>query len=131
MRLKMNKNSLRFTLTTLSCVGLAVMAACSTLKTPATADVAVSKAAVSNAADAGAAEYAPMELKLAQEKLAAANKAMLAKDYKLARDLAAQAQVDAKLAQSKANTAKATAAADAVQDDVRVLREELDRAGRQ
>jgi hypothetical protein len=101
------------------------------MKTPATADVAVSKEAVSSAADAGAAQYAPMELKSAQEKMAAANKAMAGKDYKLARDLAGQAQADAKLAQSKANSAKATAAADAVQDDVRVLREELDRASKQ
>jgi hypothetical protein len=63
----------------------------------------------------------------AREKLMLANKAMQSKDYKLARDLAAQAQADAKLAQGKANSAKAQAAADALQDDIRVLREELDR----
>jgi hypothetical protein len=32
------------------------------------------------------------------------------------------------LAQSKANTAKAQAVANALQDDIRVLRDELDRA---
>jgi len=127
----MKKNTLRLALATSYCVGFALMAGCSSMKTPATADVAVSKEAVSNAADAGAAQYAPMELKSAQDKLAAANKAMAAKDYPLARDLATQAQADAKLAQSKANSAKATAAADAVQDDIRVLREELDRASKQ
>lgn len=100
---------------------------CSSLKTPATADVAVSKAAVDNAAGAGAAQYAPVELMAARDKLALANRAMAAKDYPLARDMAAQAQADAKLAQSKANSAKAQAAADAVQDDIRVLREELER----
>jgi hypothetical protein len=127
----MKTRTLRLTLTTLCCAGLVVMAGCSSMKTPATADVAVSKEAVSNAADAGAAEYAPVELKSAQDKMAAANKAMAAKDYRLARDLASQAQVDAKLAQSKANSAKATAAANAVQEDIRVLREEIDRAGNQ
>ena len=127
----MKTRTLRLTLTTLCCAGLVVMTGCSSMKTPATADVAVSKEAVANAADAGAAQYAPVELKSAQDKMAAANKAMAAKDYKLARDLASQAQVDAKLAQSKANSAKATAAANAVQEDVRVLREELDRAGNQ
>lgn len=101
---------------------------CSSLKTPATADVAVSKAAVDNAAGAGAAQYAPVELMAARDKLALANRAMAAKDYPLARDMAAQAQADAKLAQSKANSAKAQAAADAVQDDIRVLREELERS---
>ena len=101
---------------------------CSSLKTPATADVAVSKAAVDNAAGAGGAQFAPVEMNSAREKLALANKAMASKDYKLAVELAGQAQVDAKLAQGKANSAKAQAAADALQEDVRVLREELDRS---
>lgn len=102
-------------------------AGCSSMKTPATADVAVSKAAVENAAGAGGAEFAPVEMNTARERLALANKAMTAKDYSLARDLANQAQADAKLAQSKANSAKAQTAATALQDDIRVLREELDR----
>jgi hypothetical protein len=100
---------------------------CTSLKTPATADVAVSKAAVDNAAGAGGAQFAPVEMTAAREKLALANKAMVVKDYKLARDMASQAQVDAKLAQGKADSAKAQAAADALQDDIRVLREELER----
>ena len=57
-----------------------------------------------------------------------ANQALAAKDYKLARDLAVQAQADAKLAQSKAASAKATAAADQLNQDLRVLRQEVDRA---
>jgi hypothetical protein len=62
------------------------------------------------------------------EKMARANKAMADKDYKLADELATQAQADAKLAQGKANSAKAQTAADALQDDIRVLREELQRS---
>ena len=100
---------------------------CSSMKTPATADVAVSKAAVENAAGAGGVEFAPAEMSSAREKLAQANQAMAAKDYKLAADLANQAQADAKLAQGKANSAKAQAASDALQEDIRVLREELGR----
>jgi hypothetical protein len=60
-----------------------------------------------------------------------ANAALAAKDYKLARELAVQAQADAKLAQSKANSSKATAAADALNEDLRVLRQEVDRANAQ
>ena len=108
-------------------MALAITAGCSSLKTPATADVAVSKAAVDNAAGAGGAEFAPAEMMAARDKMALANKAMAAKDYKLAIDLAAQAQTDATLARSKANSAKAQTAADALQDDIRVLREELER----
>jgi hypothetical protein len=103
-------------------------AGCTSMKTPATASVAVSAAAVDSAAGAGGAEYAPGEMNSARDKMALANKAMAAKDYRLANDLAVQAQADATLAQSKANSAKAKTAADALQDDIRILREELDRA---
>ncbi|TXT37436.1 MAG: hypothetical protein FD135_3612 [Comamonadaceae bacterium] len=109
---------------------LVLTTGCSSLKTPATADVAVSKAAVDNAAGADGAEFAPVEMAGARSKLALANKAMASKDYKLAIDLAAQAQADAKLAQGKANSAKAQTVADALQDDIRVLHEELERNSR-
>lgn len=109
-------------------VALVLTVGCSSLKTPATADVAVSKAALENAAGAGGVEFAPVEMNSAREKMALANKAMADKNYKLAVDLAAQAQADAKLAQGKANSAKAQAAANALQDDIRVLREELERS---
>lgn len=107
--------------------GLALMAGCGSLKTPATASVAVSSAAVENAASAGGAEFAPMEMNAAREKMSMANKAMAGKHYKLANDLATQAEADAKLAQSKASSAKAQTAANALQDDIRILREELQR----
>jgi hypothetical protein len=110
--------------------GAAVMlaAGCSSMKTPATADVAVSKEAVSNAADAGGAQFAPAEMDSARDKIARANKALAEKDYKLAEDLSNQAQADAKLAQAKANSAKAQQEADALQEDVRALRVEVSRA---
>jgi hypothetical protein len=123
----MMKINTRGSLALLSAAALSLAVGCSSLKTPATADVAVSNAAVANAAGAGGAQYAPLEMTAAREKLALANKAMLAKDYKLAIELASQAQADAKLAQSKASSVKAQAAADVLQDDIRVLREELDR----
>ncbi|MFZ6816858.1 DUF4398 domain-containing protein [Undibacterium sp. Ji22W] len=107
---------------------LVVMAGCSSMKTPATADVAVSKAAVDNAVGAGGAEFAPIEMNAAREKMRLANAAMAAKDYPLAIELANQAQVDAKLAQSKASSAKAQVAADALQEDIRIMREEFNRA---
>jgi hypothetical protein len=109
-------------------VALALVACASPEKTPATAAVAVSHNAVENAVSAGAPELAPQEINAAREKMMRANQALAAKDYKTARELAVQAQADAKLAQSKANSAKATAAADALNEDLRVLRQEVDRA---
>jgi hypothetical protein len=110
---------------------LALSACASSQKAPAAADVAVSRNAVENAVSAGAAELAPAEITAARSKMMRANAALAAKDYKLARELAVQAQADAKLAQSKANSSKATAAADALNEDLRVLRQEVDRVNAQ
>ncbi|MET0858014.1 MAG: DUF4398 domain-containing protein [Telluria sp.] len=112
------------------CAGaLLSLAACGTSqKAPATADVAVSKNAVENAVSAGAADLAPAEITAARAKMMRANEALAAKDYTLARTLATEAQADAKLAQSKANSAKANAAANALDADLRILRDEVDRA---
>lgn len=104
------------------------LSACASNKTPATADVAVSREAVAAATSAGAADLAPAEMQSAREKLMRANQALAAKDYKAAQDLAIQASADAQLAQSKANSAKATTAADELQQNIRLLREELQRA---
>lgn len=112
----------------LAAIAVATTVGCSSMKTPATADVAVSKAAVDSAAGADGAQYAPLEMRSAREKMAKANKAMADKDYEVASDLANQAQADANLAQGKASSAKARMAADAIQDDIRVLREELKRS---
>ena len=97
-------------------------------KAPATSDVAVSRNAVENAVSAGAAELAPEEINAARDKMMRANQALAARDYKLARELAIQAQADAKLAQSKAVSTKASAASNQLNEDLRVLREEVDRA---
>lgn len=109
-------------------IAVATTVGCSSMKTPATADVAVSKAAVDSAASADGAQYAPLEMRSAREKLAKANQAMANKDYEVAADLANQAEADANLAQGKASSAKAKIAADALQEDIRVLREELRRS---
>lgn len=107
---------------------LALSACSSSLKTPATAEVAVSQAAVESAARADGSEFAPVDMHAAREKLALAKKALAAKDYKAASDYASQAQADAKLAQAKAGSAKSQAVAETLQDDIRVLRVELERA---
>jgi hypothetical protein len=113
-------------------VGVLALGACSSkLKAPATADVAVSQAAVENASSADGTEFAPVEMQAARSKLAAAKTALAAKDYKAASDYANQAQADAKLAQAKAGSAKAQAVSATLQEDIRVLRSELDRAGTQ
>jgi predicted S18 family serine protease len=94
---------------------------------PPKEQMAVSKAAIANAVSAGGAEYAPVEMRSAQEKMDRAARAMEKEDYDVARSLAEQAQADARLAETKAGSAKAQKAASAMQEDNRVLREELAR----
>lgn len=92
-----------------------------------TEQMAVSKAAVSDAISAGGNEFAPLQLKSAMEKMDGAERAMGEKNYVRARQLAEQAQVDAKLAEAAARSAKAQKAAAALQESNRVLRQEIDR----
>jgi hypothetical protein len=105
-----------------------MIAACSSEKVASRDAVQNSSNSVVEATSAGATDLAPREMGAAQEKLAQANKALADKDYKAARSLADEAQVDAKAAAAKANSIKAQQAAAAVQNDIRALREELDRA---
>ena len=103
-----------------------VITACASIPAPIE-QMAVSKVAISNAASAGSNEFAPLPLKSALEKMDAAERAMADGNYTLARQLAEQAQVDARLAAATARSIKAQKAATALQDDNRVLRQEIDR----
>ena len=103
-----------------------LLAACASTPAP-TEQMALSRAAVSNATSAGGNEFAPLQLKSAIDKMDAAERAMTAKDYVRARQLAEQVQVDAQLAEATARSAQAQKAADALQEDSRILRQEIDR----
>lgn len=104
----------------------ALMAGCATVPPPIE-QMANSKTAISNADSAGSSELAPLELKLAMQKMDGAEKAMDEKNYALAERLAQQSQVDAQLASVTARSIKARKTADALQESSRVLRQEIDR----
>jgi membrane-associated HD superfamily phosphohydrolase len=111
----------------LTAIAAAILLAACVSTPPPVAQMAVARAAVVNANDSGANELAPVQLRAATEKMAAAEKAMTEEKYDLARQLAEQAQVDAQLAASVARSVKAQKAVEASQEDSRVLRKELDR----
>lgn len=118
----------------LRAIGVAVaaamfMTACaSTPAVPApTEQMAVSRATVNAASSAGASEFAPVQLRSAMDKMDAAERAMGAHNYDLARTMAEQAQVDAQLAAAAARAGKAQKASAALQEGDRVLRKELER----
>lgn len=106
----------------------AVMLIAGCASTPApTEQMATSKAAIINASSAGGEEYAPLQLQSAKDKMDAAELAMKAENYVLARRLAEEAQVDADLAVAMSRSDKAAKAAKAIQQDSHALRQEIDR----
>jgi septal ring factor EnvC (AmiA/AmiB activator) len=121
--LKSSRITQRFSITAASII---FISACAGIPAP-TEQMAVSKAAVNNASSAGGNEFAPVQLKSAMDKMDSAERAMTEENYLIARQLAEQAQVDAQLAAATARSSKAQRAASALQEDTRVLRQELDR----
>jgi major membrane immunogen (membrane-anchored lipoprotein) len=110
------------------CLALLVAACASTEKRDMTAQLAVARITVADAMSVGAPEFAPVEMKAAEDKLNAAEKAAAEKDYKRAGRLAEEAQVNARLATSRTQAAKAQQAADALRESNRALGDEMNRA---
>jgi hypothetical protein len=98
-------------------------------KEEVSSQLAVARTTVSDAANSeAAAEFAPTELKAAQERLDAAEKAAMAGDRREAKRLAEKAQLDAQLASAKARAGRAQQATAALEARERALREEMNRA---
>jgi hypothetical protein len=111
-----------------ACLALVVTACASTEKRDMAAQLAVARSTVADAMSAGAPEMAPVEMKAAEDKLNAAEKAAMEKDYKRAVRFAEEAQVNARLASSRTQAAKAQQAADALKESNRALGNEMNRA---
>lgn len=112
--------------TGLALLGLAALTACAGLPPP-TAQLAVSQAAIAHATAATNPAMPSADLALARDKLQRANQALADKDHLAAGRLAQQAQVDALVAESRAETAKARQAAQEVQAAGQALTDELAR----
>ncbi|AJO76818.1 MULTISPECIES: DUF4398 domain-containing protein [Pseudomonas] len=91
---------------------------------PPSEQYAVTQSAVNSAVSAGGTEFAAVEMKAAQDKLKQAELAMHDKNYDEARRLAEQAEWDARVAERKAQAAKAEQALKDSQKGVQELRRE-------
>jgi hypothetical protein len=101
---------------------------CVTVATPSpTAKLAVANAAIADAISADASQYDAADLDKARRKLARAHDEAAQGDYGVARDLAEEAEVDARLAATRARSTKAAHAAAAVQESIRALDDEVAR----
>lgn len=104
------------------------LAACSS--NPPAEQMAVGRTTLQRVSAApNVATDAPVELQLARDKWVRAEKAMSDKDYDLARRLASEAAVDARLAETKADAAGNAKALAQVQGSIRALQEEINRRG--
>jgi len=84
------------------------------------------KTAVDQATTAGSGQYAPVDLNSAGSKLQSANEEEAKGNYKQAKYLAEESQVDAELALAKTQDAKAQEAADQVRKGNQALQDQVD-----
>jgi hypothetical protein len=91
---------------------------------PPSEQYAVTQSAVNAAVTAGGTEYAAVEMKSAQDKLKQADLAMQDKKYDEAKKYAEQAEWDARVAERKAQAAKAQKAVQDARQGVNELRED-------
>ena len=116
-----------FLRTTAAALALAALAACSSTPAP-TEQMAVTRTTVNRVAAAPAvATSAPADLQSAQQKLIQAEKAMADGDYKNARRLAAEAEVDARVAETRTDATRNATNLAQVQDSIRALQDEINR----
>jgi predicted S18 family serine protease len=114
----------RFQLPKLAAVALGGLLLVGCAGNPPNEQFAVTESAVRSAVSAGATEYAAPEMRDAQEKWKQAEMAMQKENYEEARRLAEQAEWDARVAERKAQAAKAQKAVDEAEQGIQQLREE-------
>jgi hypothetical protein len=106
-------------------------AGCVTGATPApTGKLAVADAAIADAVSADASQYDAADLDKARRKLARAHDEVAQGNYGVAQDLAEEAEVDARLAATRARSTKSAQAAASVQASIRALNDEIARTAR-
>ncbi|MDM8565231.1 DUF4398 domain-containing protein [Candidatus Halobeggiatoa sp. HSG11] len=107
-------------------VGL-LLISCGTSKQPPTEKIAGAELAISRAQDNNAKDFAAIELRQAQDNLEKAKQAVTDEEYDKATRLAEQAFMDASLAETKAESEKASKAAEEMRESVETLKQEMDR----
>lgn len=104
--------------------GLLIAGGCASEKKP-TANLANADLAVQRAREANAINYAPLELRLAEDKLNSARSAADREEYKEARRLADEALADAQAAEAKATSERTRQMAGEMQESVTILQRNI------
>jgi len=109
-----------------ACLSIPGLSGCASTPPP-TEEVALAESAINQAESSEAQKHAPRELHSAKQKLDAAQTAMLEGDHDHARRMAEQAEIDARLAERKAQSVRTQQSIDKVQTGIREIRGELDK----
>ncbi len=83
--------------------------------------------AIRSAAEGDAKVYAPLELRIAEDKLNAAKQAVEKEDYIKAKHLADEALANAKLAEVKSRAEQAKKSTEEIRENIETLRREIER----
>ena len=120
--------TVRTTILSLLAATLLLAAGCATSSRGVTSEkLAVVEKTIEQARGETARNSAPLELKIAEEKYAAAQSAMKLEKYELANRLADEALADAEYARAKAASAKTVKMADDLADSIKTLKDEIER----
>jgi hypothetical protein len=102
-------------------------AGCATQEVAPVESMTSAELVIKEAKDNNAAVNAPLELRFAEDKLAAAKAAVSREEFVRAKRLADEALMDAKLAEAKSLSVKAKKQAQEMRDTIETLRHEIDR----
>ena len=108
-------------------LGVILMGGCASSKKAPVDRVAKAEMAIDRARQSEAQTYAPLELKLAEEKLETAKASMAEKEYDQVRRLAEEALLDAEVAEGKARSEKTKEIALDLRKSIKEIRREMDR----
>ncbi|AZL69618.1 MULTISPECIES: DUF4398 domain-containing protein [Pseudomonas] len=116
---------MRFNCKTLPLVGLLmIMSGCASVTVP-NEQIELARNAVNRAVAAEATQYAPVEMRAAQDKMSALDRALGEKKFEQARTLAEGARADARVAERKAQALKAKEQLEVARKGIEVLKQEI------
>ncbi len=99
-------------------------------KNPPLDKISSAESAINRASDNKAQIYAPLELKIAKEKVEKAKMLLKDKQYEEAAIIAEEAKVDAELAEEKSRTKETQKIAQEILDSINALKAEIERLKR-
>lgn len=115
----------RFNCKILPLVGLFMIVGGCTTAVVLTDHVELARSAITRAVAADATQYAPVEMRAAQDKLSALDRALGEKRFDQVRVLAQQAEVDGRLAETKARAQKTQDLLKIEEQGIEVLKHEM------